>query len=134
MRFKDQPIARKALTLGLVPASCAVIIVTAAFALAVFLTTRGNLIRDNEALVAVVADNISAAVAFEDAQTAFDLLRGFRARPDVNTICVYDASGRLLAAYRAPRLDCLPTDTIGTGTADSLLFVRPVTVGDRRVG
>src|SRR5215218_8934855 len=110
MRFRDQPIARKALTLGIVPTVCALAIVGSAFALSVFMTLRGNLIRDSEALVAILADNMSAAVSFNDPATAAELLRALRAQDSINRVCVFDAAGRLFAAYDAHGPTCASTD------------------------
>lgn len=134
MRFRDQPIARKALTLGVVPALCALVIVTVAFAVAVFVTGRDSLTRDNEALVAIIADNISAAVGFGDDKIANELLRGFRAERDVDKVCVYDAAGRLFASYVAPPHACEPTDFDAGARQEPLRFEHSVTVGERRVG
>src|SRR5215204_487048 len=134
MRFKDQPIARKALTLGVVPAVCALVIVTVAFSVAVFVTVRSTLTHDNEALVAIIADSISAAVGFHDAKLANELLRGFRAERDVDKVCVYDAEGRLFASYVAPSNVCEPTDFGAAAREEPLRFEHSVTVGDRRVG
>src|SRR5690349_12478683 len=132
MRFKDQPIARKALTLGVLPAVCALAIVTVALAVAVFVTVRDTLTQDNEALVAIIADNISAAVGFRDARLANELLRGFRAERDVDKVCVYDAEGRLFASYAAPSHGCEPTDFRTSEREEPLRFEHSVTVGERR--
>src|SRR6478735_12523875 len=101
MRFQDQPIARKALTLGLVPAVCALILVVVALGTAAFYSLRSNLEQDGTSLVAIVADNMSAALLFDDPATASQLLHALRANGNVDRACVFDAAGRLFASYAA---------------------------------
>jgi signal transduction histidine kinase len=135
MKFRDQPIARKALTLGLLPALCALVIVVVAFALAFFLSARSTLARDNEALVALVADNINAAVSFNNPDEARQLLRGLRAKPDVDKVCVYDAAGQLFADYGSAGYTCARTEMADPpATQQPHFYTRPVVVGDRRIG
>jgi signal transduction histidine kinase len=135
MRFRDQPIARKALTLGLAPTLCALLIVTGTFGVAVFVTLRASLVRDSEALVSIVADNVSAAVGFNDPRTASELLHSLRAKESIDRVCVFDANGKLFASYTSVGQSCGSTD-LGTVPPDShaSVFTRPVAVGDRRVG
>src|SRR4051812_6513965 len=99
MRFRDQPIARKALTLGLAPTVCALTIVAAFFGIALFATVRGDLARDSQALATVVADNMTAALTFDDSATAIGLLHGLRGKGDVDRACVFDIEGKLFATY-----------------------------------
>ena len=135
MKFRDQPIARKALTLGLLPALCALVIVVVAFALAFFLSARSTLARDNDALVALVADNINAAVSFNNPDEARQLLRGLRAKPDVDKVCVYDAAGQLFADYGSAGYTCARTEMADPpATQQPHFYTRPVVVGDRRIG
>jgi signal transduction histidine kinase len=135
MHYRDQPIARKALTLGIVPTACALSIVAVAFGVAMFLSLRTNLTRDSDALVAIVADNISAAVGFNDPATATELLRGLRAKDSIDKVCVYDAAGRLFAAYALPGQTCSVSDLAGASSpAAASVFTQPVAVGGRRVG
>src|SRR5688500_18482645 len=110
MRFRDQPIARKALTLGVVPAVCALIIVSVAFGIAVYLTVREALRNDNQALAAIIADNVRATVQFDRPEEAEDMLRGFRADRDVDKVCVYRSDGTLFAFFAEPPHLCAATD------------------------
>jgi signal transduction histidine kinase len=135
MRFRDQPIARKALTLGLAPTVCALLIVTGAFGVAVFVTLRANLVRDSDALVAIVADNVSAAVGFNDPKTASELVHSLRAKESIDRVCVFDANRKLFASYTAAGQSCGSTDLESVAPdSRTIVFTRPVAVGDRRVG
>ena len=134
MRFRDQPIARKALTLGVVPAVCALIIVSVAFGIAVYLTVKETLYNDNQALAAIIADNVNAAVSFNSPEEARPMLRGFRAERDVDKVCVYYADGRLFESYAEPPHVCAPTDRAERPGEGQLLFRESIFVNDKRIG
>ena len=134
MRFRDQPIARKALTLGVVPAVCALIIVSVAFGIAVYLTVRETLRNDNQALAAIIADNVRATVQFDSPEEAEEMLRGFRADRDVDKVCVYYVDGRLFESYAEPPHVCAPTDAAERPADGQILLRESVTVNDKRIG
>jgi signal transduction histidine kinase len=134
MRFRDQPIARKALTLGVVPAVCALIIVSVAVGSAVYLTVKVTLHNDNQALAAIIADNVLATVRFDRPDEAEEMLRGFRADRDVDKICVYRSDGTLFAFYAEPPHRCAATDERERPGEGQLLSRGLVTLGDKRVG
>ncbi len=77
--FKDQPIARKVLVLGVVPTVVAIIVAIVASTLATYHQTRTNLVRDVDAESSLLADNLSAVLAFNDRKAANDTLGAYRA-------------------------------------------------------
>lgn len=93
--------------------------------------------RDQRALASIVADNVSAALAFEDTATAEEVLRSLRAKPHVVAGCVYDAGGALFASWSAPGATPCPTEA-GPPRAlvedDRAELTRPVTVEDQDLG
>src|SRR3954469_10568719 len=133
MRYRDLPIARKALALGVVPTVGALVLVTLAMGVAVYGTLRLNLTQSGEALVSVVADTMSAPLGFNDAATAAELLRAFRNVNTVDAICVYDSAGREFASYTTATARCPPSDLAPSGTPGRD-FQRAIAVGPRRVG
>ena len=64
--FRDLPIARKTLTLGLVPAILALIVAILASLLSTYMTARRIQEADVESQATVVADNTGAGLAFGD--------------------------------------------------------------------
>jgi PAS domain S-box-containing protein len=66
--------------------------------------------RDLSALARIIADNSTAAISFDDPQTAAETLAALRAKPHLVTACVYRADGTMLAKYARPGASagCLP--------------------------
>ena len=62
--FRDQSIARKTLTLGLVPTVVALVVAIVASLVSTYLTARRNQRADVESQAHVVADNVAAGLAF----------------------------------------------------------------------
>ena len=102
--FRDQPIARKALTLGLAPTLCSLLLVSIASVTATYFTARGNTTRD-----------VGRAGRHRRRQrrrrrwrstidaSATETLRLLRGRPNIDAACVFDANGSLFASYRGRR-------------------------------
>jgi PAS domain S-box-containing protein len=63
---------------------------------------RQNLRRDLSALVQIIGDNSTAALAFNDPGSAAETLSALRARPHVVSACIYRPDGSMLASYRRP--------------------------------
>ena len=73
--FRDFPIARKTLTLGLVPAVFALLVAIVASLLSTYMTARRNQHADVESQATVVADNTGAGLAFGDKQVVDEIVR-----------------------------------------------------------
>ncbi|HEX5473410.1 MAG TPA: ATP-binding protein [Vicinamibacterales bacterium] len=98
-RFRDQPLARKAIVLGLLPTLAVLLVVTAAYITDAYVEGRRALDSDLRTQAAVIAESANAALGFDQPQVARDLVRALHARPDVDAVCVYDAAGQLFASY-----------------------------------
>jgi len=133
--FDNRSITSKALTLGVAPAVCVLVLVSAAFFLTSYLLARRSLARDMDALAVVVRDNVSAALAFNDRSTATDVLSALRAKQNVDGVCVFNSDGLLFASYSTGGFHCAPT-VIEAESLETPRNVRaePVMVGQRRVG
>jgi diguanylate cyclase (GGDEF)-like protein len=64
-----------------------------------FFALRTALLEDSRVEAAVVADNISAALVFQDAAAAGDMLKSLKASPSVIGIAVIDTDSITLASY-----------------------------------
>jgi signal transduction histidine kinase len=133
MSYRDWPISKKALALGVIPAVCGLVLITAAMGVAVYRTLRANLTQSGLALVAVAEDNMRAPLGFNDPATADQLLNAFRAVDSVDRVCVFDTDARLFASFTRTGLSCPATDD-GEVADPAFEFVRAVAVGSRRVG
>jgi signal transduction histidine kinase/ActR/RegA family two-component response regulator len=133
--FKDQPIARKALILGLVPTLSAILLVVSLSMLATYVQARASLVQDLATESAIAADNVSAALAFSDHKAAQDTVNAFRAKGNIEAVCVFDASGRLFASFVQSAGACpaewRPPDSKGSKIEQD----QPILLaGSRRVG
>ena len=55
--------------------------------------------RDTRVQAGIIAASVSAALAFDDAQTTQEYLNALRANPDIEAAGVYDEAGALVAGY-----------------------------------
>jgi signal transduction histidine kinase/CheY-like chemotaxis protein/HPt (histidine-containing phosphotransfer) domain-containing protein len=53
----------------------------------------------------MLGDNTSASLAFDDADTAREMLGALKAEPDVIAACLYDSQGHIFAEYRRAGVD-----------------------------
>jgi signal transduction histidine kinase/CheY-like chemotaxis protein len=136
--LRDLPIRRKLLVIGLAAAVCALLVSSVIFLTASYVLVRRNVHENLRAQADIVADNTTAAVAFADRAAATETVRALRATPDVDLACVFDQQGRLFAQYARDGAavacpDAPPPDQ-DMVRSSSVLIVRPIAVGARRVG
>ena len=113
MRFRDLPIARKALALGVIPTVCALAVVTATLGIAIYRSLQTNLNQNAQTLVTVTADNMQAPLGFNDPKTADQLLAALHSVEIVDAACVFDTNGHLFAHYATPNHPCPAFDDEG---------------------
>jgi len=97
--FKDQPIARKAVILGLAPTICALVIAGIAFILSVYVSVRRDIVNDIAASASMVADSTNLAVSVRDSKTISELAAALRERTSIDRVCVFDGAGEYLGGY-----------------------------------
>ena len=97
--FRDIPIKQKLMVITMVTTTVALVL--AAIGIVAFdaFLFRQSLTRDLSALSRIIADNSTAALAFNDPRAATETLAALRARPHLATACIYRADGSLLAKY-----------------------------------
>jgi signal transduction histidine kinase/ActR/RegA family two-component response regulator len=133
--FKDQPIARKALILGLVPTVCALVLVSVAFLISVYVSVRRDVVNDIATSASMIADSTNLAVSVRDAKTIDELSAALRERNSVDRVCVYDAVGEYLGGYARARQACPALAEANPATpAGTVHQTRDVFVENRRVG
>jgi signal transduction histidine kinase len=131
--FKDLPIARKTLTLGLVPAIFSLIFVILASLLSTYMTARRNQHADVESQAEVVADNVGAGLAFGDRQVVEEIVEALRARPNIDLVCVYDKAGSAFSSFERDGFTCPPGWPSGTPVGVPVA-VKEATAGSDPVG
>ena len=114
---------------------CALALVCIASMLANYVTARRNLVTDLDAQAAVLAENVSAPLAFSEPSAALTVLSAMNARVNIDAVCVYDTSGALFASFARPGHACTRTFGAASGMlADALVRDRAVMAGSRRLG
>ena len=131
--FKDLPIARKTLTLGLVPAIFALIVVILASLLSTYMTARRNQNADVESQATVVADNAGAGLAFGDKQVVDEIVGALHVRPNIDMVCVYDRGGALFSRFNRTGFHC-PARWPAETPATAPVAVKHAMAGNDRVG
>ncbi len=137
--FRDLSLKSK---LTLVLTLTSVLVLSAAFLAFFFFeraSSRAALARDLASLAEVVSANSTAALSFEDARSATEILSTLRLRPNVESAALYTASGQPFASYRrtnaaAEPLPSAPGPPGSRVEAGHLLLYHPVVHGDERIG
>jgi diguanylate cyclase (GGDEF)-like protein len=99
----------------------------------------GALVRQTQAQATMAGENLSAAMAFADAEAARDILAALRLAPDVEAAAAYDAGGRPFVSFvrdgAAPAAKAAPPDAPDvTMNLRTISVVRPIQVGSKRLG
>ena len=136
-RFRDKPIAQKLVIIAMITTSASLLLAGTGIVVSDSIFFRGYLRRDLVALARIVADNSTAALAFDDPQAAGDTLGALHARSHIVGACIYRLNRTVLARYAREKVFVCPAEesqsSIGF-TADSLIIWRPVNLQGRRIG
>ena len=85
-RFRNLPIAKKALVLAMVPTVIAILVVGVASLAVSYLLARQSLARGLDAQSRVLAETVSAAVAFGDRQVATQAVSAMRTHWSIDAV------------------------------------------------
>src|SRR5665213_3316473 len=136
--FHDIPIKRKLVIIMMLTTTTALLLAGIGIVVSDSVLFRQYLQRDLSALSRIVADNSTAALAFNDPQTATETLAALRARPHLVTACIYRPDGTILAHYSRPDA---PLGCPATRVQDELQFAgndltvsRAIVLSGRRIG
>jgi signal transduction histidine kinase len=106
--FQRLPIHRKLVVLALLVTAVALSIAMVGLAVLDIWRIRTTAADDADALARVLAENSSAAVAFDDPDAAGEILRSVRVRDVVVRACLYRTDGTLFAQYARPGTPACP--------------------------
>lgn len=99
---------------------------------------RSRLERDISALANIIADNSTAALAFDDPQAAFETLAALHARNHIVSACIFRPDGSILATYTraVAGSGCPPPGARDEMrfTANALTATRGIVLNNRRIG
>jgi len=136
--LNDIPLRRKLTLVILMTCSAVLLLACGILAIYQMLDYRRMLAQNSTVLAKVVAENVRAAVAFDDQTKANDTLMALRSEPSVVAACLYDTSGAKFATYYGPGKPVqLPNQPGADGVkfeAAGLMVNYPVMLGNKRLG
>ena len=107
--FRDRPIKQKLVITTMLTVTVALVVSGLSVVLLDSILFRGYLQRDLSATAKIIADNSTAALAFNDPNSAGETLNALRARAHVVGACIYRMNGTVLARYsRQGAFECPP--------------------------
>ena len=114
--LKDLAINTKLTLLVLMAGSVALLMSCAAFVVNDVRMIRSSMVQQMSALTDVLGSNTTAALNFDDADTAAELLMSLKQQPTVELACIYDGAGKVFAAYyRGAQPPELPPEPVQFG-------------------
>ena len=131
--FRDLPIARKTLMLGLAPAIFALLVAIVASLLSTYMMARRNQQIDVDSQATVVADNAGAGLAFGDRQVVDEIIGALDVRPNIDMVCVYDETGAIFSHFQRRNFVC-PARWPAELPATAPVAVKEAMAGNDRVG
>ena len=138
LTFRDIPIKQKLMIIIMATTAAALLLAGIGIVAADSFLFRRDLERDLSALARMVADNSTAALAFNDPQVATETLAALRARTHLVAACIYKPDGTMFAKYTRPDAHsaCPPAggaDEMRAGSS-GLIVSRAIILAGRRTG
>jgi signal transduction histidine kinase len=99
--LRNIPIQKKLTIVILFTTGAVFLLTTLSFFTYDFFTFRQTTIRHLNTLGEIVADNSTAALAFDDPSSANEILQALKAENHIIAACIYNEGGQLFAAYPA---------------------------------
>lgn len=133
----NTPIRRRLISMILLTSGAVLLVSTAASFTYEFLSYRQSVLRNLTTLGAIIANNSTAALAFENAEDAQTILAALKAEPHIVAAALYDRRGKLFAAYPAGSTVTMPAQPAASGfrfEQAHLLGFQPVVENERRMG
>ena len=137
MPHRSRPIQRTLITALLLISGAVMLTTAAAFFAYDFFTYRQATVRNLATLGEAIAANSTAALAFDNADDAREVLGAFRAESHVIAAGLYTRSGTLFASYPAARAELPAALAARDGyrfEQGRLIGVQPVVQGGHRMG
>lgn len=131
--FERLPIHRKLVASALFITAVALVIETLGLSAFDFWRSRGAAVDDANASASVLAENIAAAVMFNQADAAEEILQSVRVRDVVTRACIFLPDGRLFAGYARTAPSC-PAIAQAVDDWNGVAGTAPITRNGRTLG
>jgi PAS domain S-box-containing protein len=124
--FERLPIHRKLVASALLITAVALAVATLGLSAFDIWRYRANAAEDARALASVLAENTAAAVMFNQADAAEEILRSVRVREVVTRACIFLPDGRLFAGATGSGAPCPPSaaENVSTGVSGRAPILR----------
>jgi len=99
---RDASIRQKLTGIIMLTCGCAVLAACTLFAVYEILSFRQKMEADLAEPAEIIGQNAAAALVFNDADSAREILASLRAKPHVEEACIYDLNGSVFAKYSRP--------------------------------
>ena len=98
--YGDFSIKRKLQVIMLLTAGAALALASAGFVIYDIFASRQALVHDLSAFAQIIGSNSTAALAFNDPNSAKDVLNALSAEPHIVSACIYGIDGKVFVQYR----------------------------------
>jgi signal transduction histidine kinase/ActR/RegA family two-component response regulator len=137
MNNSSTPISRTLMRMIFLSSGVVLLVTSAAFCAYEFLTFRQSSIQQLQILSKAIASNSTAALAFDNAEDAANVLTAFKSDPHIVAAALYDARGQVFAVYpQGLATERVPAHS-GTGYTfgrSALIGFQPVAEGSKQLG
>jgi two-component system, NtrC family, sensor kinase len=103
--LRDTPIRRKLTAITMVTSGVALLLACLAFVGYEVIVFRGSMVEELTTTAAIIGDNSSAALMFDDPRSAEQTLRSLNTHPHVIGAAIYTREGKLFARYARSRVE-----------------------------
>ena len=97
--FRDIPIQKKLMSVILLISGIMLLVTCSSFFVYEFYTFRQTTIQKLSTLGEIISTNSTAALAFQDPESAQEILAALKAEPHIVAACLYDKNGKLFTYY-----------------------------------
>jgi signal transduction histidine kinase/ActR/RegA family two-component response regulator/HAMP domain-containing protein len=136
--LRNLPLQRRLMSIMLLTSGSVLLLTCAGFLAYEFFTFRKTMVRELSTITAIIANNSTAALAFDDRQGAREILGALKAEPHIAAAGLYDARGRLFSTFPEDLpLEAFPSSPRADGFAFEPSFLagfHPVIQGNDRLG
>ncbi len=128
--LRNIPIRRKLIAVNLLISGAVLLVTCLTFATYEIVTLRRNMVDGLTTRAQIIAANSTAALAFQNAADAADVLSALQTDPHMMDACIYDANGHIFAQFPTKvRAGTFPSAPLPAGfqfKTSSLVIYRPV--------
>ncbi len=137
-KLHNIPVSRKLAGIIVMATATAVSLMSVAFVAYDFSTSRRLALEGLQILGRIAAGNSTAAVAFNDAASAAEVLNTLREHPEIQDACTYDAAFHVVAQYHRNHGSNCPSAVAKAPVAalipEGAVYSQPIRLNDASIG